>query len=314
MKNVFSNLTGILSVAALILFLTGCCSLKERVPQPGPMQTVFKSPDDAVKALLESAKKNDTNSLLGIFGEAGRDIVMSGDIGEDTETRKIVSKKADEKMSVSTVGNKKFIIIGKEEWSFPVPIVSNGSGWFFDTAEGKDELLTRRIGRNELNTIKVCRAFVKAQQEYAAKDRDGDGIRAYAARLCSDPGKKNGLYWESNDINLPSPIGPLMAAAAAEEVDNNTVAPYHGYLFKILASQGKFAPGGKKNYIKDNKMTNGFALLAYPSNYGDTGVMSFIVSDMGIIYQKNLGKNTAESARKIIEYNPDATWTPVLYE
>lgn len=310
MKTSLSSMTRLVPAAVLLVALAGCCGLRGKAPRPDPQQSVFKSPEDAAQALLQAVKKNDTNALLGVFGESGREIVISGDDAADAATRKVVAAKADEHLSVLTEGDRKYVAIGNENWRLPVPLVSGGAGWFFDSAAGKDELLTRRIGRNELNAIKVCQAIISAQQEFAAEDRDGDGLLEFADRLCSDPGKTNGLFWAGLDGNPRGTVGPLLAAA--EAAGHSPGMPYHGYVYKILVAQGKSAPGGKKNYVAGDNMTGGFALLAYPVNYEVTGVMTFIVGDMGIVYEKNLGKHTSEKALKISEFNPDDTWAPVM--
>ncbi|MEI7437174.1 MAG: DUF2950 family protein [bacterium] len=252
-----------------------CCSTVNRAPRLEKQQTVFQSPEQAVDALLVAVKKNDTNALLGIFGEAGRGLVFSGDLEADRTSRAEYLQAASGKLSVATLDNRKFIVIGEKAWRFPVPIVSNGNVWFYDTAEGLDDLLNRRIGRNELHTVEVCKAFVKTNM-----------------RL------------------LDSPPG----AAAVNHWIINTPSPGNGYLFKRLATQGNSAPGGKMNYMADEGTAKGFALLAYPARYGESGVMTFIVSHFGIVYEKNLGKKTPDSAKKINTYNPDATWAPVFGE
>jgi hypothetical protein len=193
-----------------------------------------------------------------------------------------------------------------------VPLVDGKTGWFFDTAAGKEELLTRRLGRNELNAIQVCRAFVLAQHEYAAEDRDGDKILEFAQSLRSAPGQTNGLFWVSGKGETQGFIGPLLAAAAVEKANLQPPTPYHGYYYKILLAQGKAAPDGRKNYMDKDNLTGGFALIAYPARYGVTGIMTFMVSDLGIVYEKNLGRKTAEAVQSIAEYNPDKTWHPVM--
>lgn len=322
------RLSGILAVSAVFLFLAGCLSSTTgKVPQPEPKQVVFKSCGEAVAAMLDATKKNDTEALLGIFGERGRSLVFSGDPAEDKKHRDKFSLDAAEKMSVATVDKKNFIVVGKKDWKFPVPVVSNGTVWFFETVTGMEDLLNRRIGMNELNTIKVCRAFVKAQQEFSYMEKVDVNGPNYASKIVSDKGKKNGLYWE-DDGKGPSPLGPLLAAAATDNADKSMITPYNGYLFKVLLAQGESAPGGKMKYSTVDEavtgngtysssgggMTKGFALLAYPAKYGETGILTFVVSHLGIIYGKDLGEKTSEIAPSMNEYNTDDTWTPASGE
>jgi hypothetical protein len=205
--------------------------------------------------------------------------------------------------------------LGDDLWPFPVPLVKTNGGWFFDTDTGKDELLNRRIGKNELATLPVMRAYVDAQREYASSDHDGDEILEFAQRLVSSPGKQNGLYWPPAFDGDLSPLGPLVAYAQAEgyspesqDFDEVQRGPYHGYLFKILTRQGKHALGGKYNYVINGHMIGGFALVAWPAEYGDSGVMSFIVNQQGRVYQKDLGKSTTKIVQKMSAYDPDPSW------
>ena len=204
--------------------------------------------------------------------------------------------------------------LGNDPWPFPVPIVRKDGHWFFDTAAGKDELLNRRIGRNELETLKVVRAYVQAQREYASRDRDGDGVLEYAQNFLSTPGNKDGLYWSPEPDGEISPLGPLVAAAQAEGYRKSTgeksaPQPFHGYLFKILTRQGKHASGAKYDYVINGNMIGGFALVAWPAGYGETGIMTFIVNQQGRVYQKDLGPQTGKTAGTMKAYDPDKTWT-----
>ncbi len=312
MKLRVPSLARLAAVAALLTALTGCCCLRERAPRPGPGQAVFASPEVAAQALVQAVRQGDTNALVSVFGENGREIVLTGDPVEDAAVRKTVAAQMDEQVALTNAGGRIYLLIGKDAWRLAVPVVSRGADWFFDTEEGKEELLTRRIGRNELSAIKVCRAVVHAQQEFASVDRDGDSILEYAGRLVSEPGKTNGLFWVSGDGRPQGPIGPLLAEAEASGYTVGT--PYHGYRFKLLHAQGPAAPGGQQNYFAGEDLTGGFALLAYPDDYGVSGIMSFVAGDMGIIYEKNLGRRTAEKARAMTEFNPDATWAPVMEE
>jgi hypothetical protein len=205
-------------------------------------------------------------------------------------------------------------VIGNNNWPFPIPLVKKGEGWVFDTDKGREEILNRRIGENELYTIQVCRAIVDAQREYAIKDRDKNGLLEYAEKFVSDPGKKNGLYWETRAGEGQSPLGPIMARARGEGYQGKpsaTPSPYHGYYYKILTAQGKDAPGGAYSYLVKGKMIGGFGVVAYPAEYENSGVMTFIVNHDGTVIQKDLGKNTASVAKGMTVYNPDKTWTEV---
>lgn len=306
------KLSGILTVTVVVLLLAGCRSNTiEKIPQPGPKQTVFKSSDEAVTAMLDAVKKNDTDALSSIFGEKGRDLVFSSDSVEDKELRTQFSLDAAEKMSISTVDNREFIVVGEKEWKFPVPIVSNGSAWFFDTAEGRDDLLNHRTRMNELRTIANCRSFVKAQQEYSYMDRIDDSTSPYALNTSIDKEKMKCVSWESKDLNTPNPLKLMLTAAAADQADKSMTVPYNGYLFKVLLAQGEAAPTGKDDTTEGGSLTKGFALLAYPIKYGESGILTFVVSHLGIIYEKNLGDKTLEIAPKLNEYTVDDTWTPV---
>lgn len=275
-------------------------------------QRTFKSPKQAFKALVEAARGNDTAELLVIFGPEGKDIISSGDAVADERARERFVRAAGEATSFSGLNSKTVkVVIGKDRWSFPVPIVKSGKDWVFATKDGRDEVLTRRVGRNELNTIQFCLTYVKAQREYAAKDRNGDGVLQFAQHFLSNKDKKDGLYWEASSGEEMSPLGPLVAHASEEGYPvkkTGRPTPYHGYYLKILKAQGENAPGGQMDYISDGKMVRGFGLLAYPAKYGVSGVMTFMVNQAGIVYQKNLGPETEEVAKAITKYDPDKTW------
>ena len=277
-------------------------------------QRKFKSPEVAFNVLVEAAKNNDTNELLAIFGPEGKEIISSGDAVADTAARKRFVKAAGEAIKFSKLDDKTTLaVIGKDEWCFPIPLVKTGPEWAFSTAEGKEEIMNRRIGRNELNTIQVFLAYVAAQREYAGKDRNGDGIQ-YAQHFLSRKGKKDGLYWEATPEEEISPLGPLLARAAEEGYafrKGEKPVPYHGYYFKILKRQGSNAPGGELDYMVGGKMVGGFGLLAYPAEYGVSGIMTFVVNQQGIVYEKDLGAGTKEIAKATIKYDPDKTWKKV---
>jgi hypothetical protein len=303
------KLSGIIAVSVAVVILAGCySSTGERISQPDPKQTVFKSPAEAAAAMLDALRKNDDDALLGILGEKGRDLVFSGDPAEEKKVRDNISSDAEKKMTLSRVDGRNFMIIGEKEWKFPVPIVSNGTVCFFETVFGRDEILNQRIRMNEIDTIKACKEFVKMQQEFSYMQRVDD-TTTYEARSASEKGKKDGLT-QSVD-GKQDPIGRMLAASAANQTDESTPVPYNGYLFKVLRSQGEAAPAGKMDDSTGGSMTKGFAFVAYPVKYGDSGILTFVVSRFGTIYAKNLGEKTPEIAPKINEYNPDDTWTPV---
>jgi Protein of unknown function (DUF2950) len=279
-------------------------------------QRTFKSPDEAVKALIESVRAKDAKELLTIFGPSGKEIISSGDEVADKEIGERFVKAYEEGGKLVSEGNKKIILhVGKEDYPFPIPLVKKGELWFFDTKAGKEEILKRRIGRNELSTIQVCLAYVDAQREYARKERDGGGLREYAQKFFSQKGKKDGLYWEAIQGEEQSPLGPLAAQAVREgytpRKPGERPQPYHGYYYKILKTQGKNAPGGAYDYVVKGKMIGGFGLVAYPAEYGVSGVMSFIVNHDGTVYEKNLGKETEKVAGAMKKFNPDKTWKKV---
>lgn len=278
-------------------------------------QKSFQAPEEAAKALVEALRAGDTKELLAIFGSAGKEVISSGDEVADKaarerfvkgyETMKKLEKETDKKVT---------LVVGNHEWPFPIPIVKKGETWVFDTMAGKEEMLNRRIGRNELNSIQTCLAIVDAQREYALKDRDGDGLLEYAQKFRSTRGKKDGLYWEAKEGEPQSPLGDLVAEAVKEGYTQRKPGqsegprPYHGYYFRILKAQGKNAPGGAYAYMVKGQMIGGFALVAYPAEYGNSGVMTFIVNHDGVVYEKDLGKDTAKIASTMTKYEPDKTW------
>jgi hypothetical protein len=279
-------------------------------------QKSFKSPEEAVKALIDAVKGDDTKALLTIFGPAGKELIFSGDEVADKAGRDRFIKAYEEMNKLVSENDKKVILhVGNEEWPFPIPVIKKGENWFFDTKAGKEEILNRRIGRNELNAIQVCLAIVDAQREYALKDRDGDGLLEYAQKFGSEKGKKDGLYWEAKEGEEQSPLGPLAAKAVKEgyggKKSGGKPSPYHGYYYKILKAQDKNAPGGAYDYVVKGKMIGGFALVAYPAEYGNSGVMTFMVNQDGVVYEKDLGKNTEKIATTMKKYDPDKTWKKV---
>jgi hypothetical protein len=275
-------------------------------------QKTFTSPEEAVKALVTAARNNDDKELLSILGAEAKDLISSGDSVADKQRRENFLAKYNEQNKLVREGNSAIFIIGKNEWPFPIPIAKKGETWFFDVQKGKEEVLNRRIGENELYSIQTCLAIVDAQREYAMLDRDGDNLHEYAEKFASDSGKKNGLYWETKEGEAPSPLGQLLVQAKAEgysKKDKKGPVPYHGYYYRIIKAQGEKAPGGAYDYVIKGNMIGGFAVVAYPATYGNSGVMTFIVNHDGEVYQKDLGNDTAKIAKAMTRYDPDKTWT-----
>lgn len=274
-------------------------------------QQSFPSPEDAAAGLAAAVKTGAKREMLKVLGKDGGDIIESGDDVADAEMRQSFLSAYDARHSIKADGNKTAtLILGADDFPFPIPLVNNRTGWEFDTAAGRREILYRRIGRNELDAIQTSLAFVDAQNEYAEKDRTGEGAGVYAQRIVSSPGKKDGLFWR--DDRDPSPLGELAAQASADGYKaGDEPAPYHGYYFRILRAQGSDAPGGALNYVVKGKMIGGFALIAYPAEYGNSGVMTFLVNHAGTVYQKDLGKRTDFVAKRTIVFDPDQTWKKV---
>jgi hypothetical protein len=279
-------------------------------------QESFKTPEAAVEALGTAAKSDDSRkALLTVLGQGGADIVSSGDPVADDATRQRFLDSYDAKHQVTMEGDDKAtLIIGQDDFPFPIPLVRKDDMWRFDTAAGRREILYRRVGRNELDAIQAALAYVDAQNDYADKDRTGAGPGVYAQRIVSEPGKKNGLYWPAAQGGDESPLGELVAQATAQGYrvgGERERAPYHGYYFKVLTKQGPDAPGGALDYVVRGKMIGGFALVAYPAQYGNSGIMTFLVNHNGVVYQKDLGARTTEIAERMSAYNPDQSWTKV---
>jgi len=274
-------------------------------------QKSYPTPEEAVSALVEAVKDGSKLKMKRVLGPNADEIIDSGDEVADAETRQRFLSAYDAKHSLSFEGNKKAsIILGADDFPFPIPLIHNQAGWEFGTAAGRREILYRRIGRNELDAIQTCLAFVDAQNEYADKDRTGDGAGVYAQHIVSSPGKKDGLFWREDSDQ--SPLGELAAQAAAEGYKVGAErAPYHGYYYRILKGQGFNAPGGALNYVVKGKMIGGFALIAYPADYGSSGVMTFVVNHAGTVYQKDFGERTAIIAKRIYLFDPDQTWKKV---
>jgi hypothetical protein len=298
--------------AAFAILAAGiaCFPVPGGAQQPG--QQTFASAPEASKVLVAALQVNDETALLGVLGPHGKEIVSSGDPVEDKNNRaEFVQKYQQMHRLVTEPDGTTTLYIGAENWPMPIPLVHKGSTWYFDTDAGKQEIVYRRIGRNELATIQVCRELVDAEKEYYAQPHDGGSGQQYAQKLHSDPNKHNGLYWEPASGEAESPMGPLVASAAAEgypQGPHQRSEPFQGYYFRILLGQGANAPGGARSYIVDGKMTGGFAFLASPAEYRSLGVMTFMVDQDGIVYEKDLGPHTAEVAKTLTQYDPDATW------
>ena len=299
------------AVAAVFITIFGLAGISHAAAaQP----KTFASAEAAVKALAAAAKNNDSKELLAIFGPGAKELIFSGDPVADKQRHARFLKAYDEKNRLVQQGNDMVLVIGNDDWPFPIPVMKKGDSWVFDLDRGKEEILNRRIGENELFTIQSVLAVVDAQREYAMKDRDRNGLLEYAQKFVSDTGQKNGLYWEAKAGEAQSPLGPIMAQARSQGYEgkpSSTPSPYHGYYYKILTTQGKDAPGGAYSYLVKGKLIGGFAVVAYPAEFGNSGVMTFIVNHDGKVFQKNLGKNTAVIAKSMKEYNPDKTWAEV---
>jgi Protein of unknown function (DUF2950) len=280
---------------------------------PAFPQEQFGTPEAAVEALVAAAKSGDANAILKVLGPEGKPIASSGDPVADSNIRQDFVSAYDAKHAIELEGDgTQTLFIGDDDWPFPIPLVNKGGQWQFDTSAGLDEILRRRVGRNELSAIQVCLAYVQAQNEYSSLDPAGLGRGVYAQRIVSRPGKKDGLYWPSAQGEEPSPLGELAAHAAAEGYKpGSTPIPYHGYYYRILTRQGSTAPGGAYDYLVKGKMIGGFALVAYPAEYGNSGIMTFMVNQDGAVFQKDLGANTAKLVREINSFSPDDTWTKI---
>ena len=278
-------------------------------------QKTFRSPEEAVQAFGDALANGGPIAFMELFGTQGEDLIISGDEVADRERRQIVAKMFSEKHRINKVSDRKAVLeLGNDLWPLPIPIVARKGTWRFDTAEGRQEILNRRIGKDELAAIQVCLAYVDAQREYAASDFDGDNLKGYAQKFFSEPGKKDGLYWDAKEGGSMSPMGIFAANAEKEGYRPGTVSapsPYHGYYYRILKAQGKHASGGAFDYVVNGKMIGGFALVAYPSKYGASGVMTFLVNHQGIVYQKDLGPKTESAAQAMKLFDPDGTWKTV---
>jgi hypothetical protein len=297
----------LLAVSAALVALLSC----RRAPE-APYRT-FNSPEEAVKALTGAVTKEKVDDLLQIFGPEGKELIDTSDPASARRGREVFTAAATERWKlVDRDGGGKTLVIGNEEWPFPVPLVQDAQGWHFDSSAGKEEVITRRIGRNELAAIEICQTYVAAQRRYASMAHDGKRAGLYAAAFRSDPGKQNGLYWAPRRKEPRSPLGDLLAQAADPARLKSDAAgppPFHGYYFKILTAQGPSASGGAKSYLLNGDMAGGFALVAWPAQYGSTGVMTFIVGPDAVVREKDLGPETDGTARSMSIYEPDPSWT-----
>ncbi len=301
-------------VAALLLALTLTFVGGPFMPAAGAAQRSFASPEQAMTALVDAIKAEDGKALLDILGPEGRSLVYSGDQVADRSAMQRFATEYDRAHRLQAGGGKVILYVGQDDYPLPIPVVPDGTVWRFDTRAGKEEILNRRIGKNELDAIQVCLAYVDAQREYYSEDRNADGLREYATRFASSAGKRDGLFWQTKPGEKPSPLGPVVARARDEgyrKGQGGSPVPYHGYYYRILTAQGADAPDGAYDYMARGRMIGGFALVAFPAQYGVSGVMTFIVNHEGIVYQKDLGPDSAAIARGMKLFNPDASWKKI---
>jgi hypothetical protein len=276
--------------------------------------TGFPSPEEAVRAFATALHADDAKAVTAIMGPGGEDIISSGDEVADKQRYHKFLALYDQKHVLTTdAPDRRTLVVGDADWPFPVPIVKEGNSWHLDAAAGREEILNRRIGENELSVIQVCKAIADAQREYALRDPDGDGLEVYARKFLSDPGKRDGLYWPTAEGEPPSPLGELAAAASAEGYKRleSGPAPYHGYYYRMLESQGPHAPDGAIDYVVNGKMPLGFAVVAWPAEHDNSGVMTFLMGPDGVVYQQNLGEDTVKLAGEIKAFDPGEGWTKV---
>jgi hypothetical protein len=316
MKSPQQTLRSLRLVASALALLAGAAETFAQAPASAPAaQQSFRTPDEALKALVAATKAGDRTALDSIFGPDVKDL-LSGDPKQDAIELASFAKSVRQYAVWVRKSDDLFVLdIGDQNWPMPIPLVHRNGAWQFDTAAGKEEVLNRRIGEDEINAIGVCRVYVFAQREYASEDRDGTGMLKFAQRIKSSPGARDGLYWPVGPGEDPSPFGPLVADARAEgyggKTAEGTPQPYKGYRFRILTQQGPSAPGGAYNYIINGNMIAGFAMVAFPAHWGESGVMTFIVNQWGKVYECNLGEQSADIAGAMVTFDPDSGWTPV---
>jgi hypothetical protein len=297
------------SILSVAIFLCHGCA-KNRAVQP----EAFASPEDAVQALTDAVRTDNTEKLLAILGSDGKPILFSGDDVADRNGRNEFLALYEQKHALADdPAHGKTLVIGNTDWPFPVPIVKDGQKWVFDAEAGKEEILNRRIGRNERSAIEVCKAIGDAERDYALLDPDGDGVSEYARKFASDEGKRDGLFWSTPEGEPLSPLGELVALACEEGYVRSKTAPtpYHGYFYRILTAQGPAAPGGAMDYVVKGKLVLGFAVVAYPAEYDNSGIMTFIMGEDGGVYQKDLGEDTAKLAGAMTTFDPGEGWKKV---
>ncbi len=300
-------------VVAGLAIAAGCA--KQPEPQDATTAAGFDTPEAAVTALIAALEKNDLGRLQALLGPGSEELLDSGDAVQDASDRAGFLAAYGVKQAIVDDGtDRKVLVIGEDDWPMPVPLVKRDGQWAFDGEAGIDEMIYRRVGGNELGAIDVSRGFVSAQLEYAAEGRDGDPPGIFALKLVSDEGLHNGLYWPAAEGEAESPAGPFVAAAAAEgyrRAEGDVRNPYHGYYYRMLYAQGAHANGGARDYFRDGLLTEGFALLAWPADYGSSGVMTFIVNQDGVVFQKDLGEDTATAVESIQAFDPDSSWTAI---
>ena len=302
--------------AAVVVASLGSIDAAQAQEKAASKRGTFNTAEDAAKALVEAVRAGSRKRVLEIVGPASQSWLVTPDDVADRAEWQVFLAAYDRKNAIVKAGDNKAVLnVGDDDWPFPAPIVRKSGRWSFDAAAGREEILNRRVGRNELDTIQTLLAIVDAQREYAADDADGNGLKDYAARFASAPGKKDGLYWETAQGESPSPLGPLVAKAVREgygtKVKSGKVEPYHGYLFRMLTAQGRHAPDGEYDYMVNGRLFGGFAVIAYPAEYGNSGVKTFLVNHAGVVYEKDLGTGTTAQAEKIKRFDPDKSWMPV---
>jgi len=315
-KRLTTGVVAFTAYSTLMISLISC-SKSEKTLSEKPVQRTFASPQEAGAALVETMKSGDRNAVLAIFGPEGNEVVFSGDAVKDKDNFQDFVAAYDQMHRWREIkAGGEMLYTGADNFAFPIPLGKNPSGqWYFDTAAGKDEILARRIGKDELAAIAACKIVADAQKEYFDRALGGDHVKQYAQKLVSDEGKQDGLYWPVSAGAAPSPLqdlGDLAKAMGYSSSAGSNAQPFFGYYFRILTKQGDKAKGGAKDYVRDGKMTGGFALLAYPAEYRNSGVMTFIVGVDGMVYQKDLGENTGSTAPNLAEYNPTDGWSPAI--
>ena len=310
--NIIRTLTNVFDVRCLARAVVTATMIGFAMVTAATAQQSFKTPQEAAETLVTAVRAGDRKAVNAILGPGAEQIISSGDAVQDENTRKLFLAAYDARHSIQTSGDKPAtLLIGRDDYPFAIPIVQNGGSWIFDTVAGRIEVLARRIGRNELAAIQVCLAYYDAQYEYAETMPKVDDMAVYAQRVVSRPGKKDGLYWPTAEGQPPSPLGDAVASATQRGYRVGAGAPYHGYYYKILTRQGPKASGGAHDYIVDGKMIGGFALIAWPAEYGNSGITTFLINHDGAVYEKDLGKNTSKIASRATTFNPDDTWKKV---